>query len=444
MLKKAFIGSLVERKSELVGSRVVVCGWVHRIRDLGKVKFLVLRDRTGFIQATLKAGVTPSEVLEEAERIKLESVVCVEGLLSEAPTREGVEVKVENLKVLSIPVEPLPLEPGESDKAALPVRLKYRWLDLRNPKVSSIFEFEAFVARVFREYYASQGFVEIFTPKIVAAGTESGAEVFPVLYFDKTVYLAQSPQFYKQFAVIAGLERVFEIGPVFRAEPHHTTRHLNEYHSLDIELGFIENYHDVMSYVEGFFRELAKRMEEDNTARKALEVHGAEPPRIPASGIPKVRIREAYEILRERYGKVIPEGEDLDSEAEKLMASYAREEYDSDFVFIIEYPWRVRPFYTMRIDFEPEWTYSFDLLFRGLEVVTGGQREHRYERLVENLESKGLKKDDFQFYLDFFKHGAPPHGGAGMGLERIVMQSLKLQNVREARMLPRDTERVVP
>jgi aspartyl-tRNA synthetase len=244
--------------------------------------------------------------------------------------------------------------------------------------------------------------------------------------------------------VIAGLERVFEIGPVFRAEPHHTARHLNEYHSLDIEVGFIEDFNDVMNYVEGFFRELARRMEEEPEARRALEAHGAEPPRIPASGIPRVPIRKAYEILRERFGKEIPEGEDLDGEAERMMAVYAREEFDSDFIFITEYPWRVRPFYTMRKEGEPEWTYSFDLLYRGLEVVTGGQREHRYERLLANLEAKGLRREDFQFYLDFFKHGAPPHGGAGMGLERIVMQSLGLQNIREARMLPRDTERVTP
>ncbi len=443
MLKDKFIGEIIARKSELAGKKVRVCGWVHRVRDLGKIKFVVVRDRTGTIQAVLKKGETPEEALTAAEDLRLESVVCVEGVLREAPTREGVEVKVEALRVLNTPVEPLPLEVEGSEKALLATRLRYRWIDLRNPRVTAIFMFKAWVAKVFREYYESQGFVEIFTPKIVAAGTESGAEVFPVLYFDKTVYLAQSPQFYKQFAVIGGLERVFEIGPVFRAEPHHTTRHLNEYHSLDIELGFIESHEDVMNYVEGFMRSLAERINEE-PARRALETFNAEPPRIPASGIPRIRIREAYEILREVYGKEIPEGEDLDSEAERLMGQYARENYDSDFVFIVEYPWKVRPFYTMRKDEEPQWTRSFDLLYRGLEVVTGGQREHRYHKLLENLKDKGLNPEDFEFYLDFFKHGAPPHGGAGMGLERIVMQTLGLGNIREARLLPRDTERVTP
>ncbi|BAA81203.2 aspartyl-tRNA synthetase [Aeropyrum pernix K1] len=442
MLKDRFIADIIASKESLVGGRVRVCGWAYRIRDLGRLKFILVRDRSGVIQATVKRGESPEDALRAAEDLKLESVVCVEGELRQAPTREGVEVKVERLEVLSTPVEPLPLEVEGSEKASLPTRLKYRWLDIRNPMVSAIFELEAMVAKVFRDYYWSQGFVEIFTPKIVAAGTESGAEVFPVVYFDKTAFLAQSPQFYKQFAVIAGLERVFEIGPVFRAEPHHTSRHLNEYHSLDIEVGFIESYNDVMNYVEGFMRAIVRMLEEDG--RRVLELYGVELPRIPASGIPKIPLRKAYEILEEKYGKKVEYGEDLDSEGERLMGAYAGEELDSDFVFIVEYPWKVRPFYTMRKDDEPSWTYSFDLLYRGLEIVTGGQREHRYHRLLENLRDKGLDAESFQFYLDFFKHGAPPHGGAGMGLERIVMQTLKLENIREARMLPRDTERITP
>ncbi|BAN90846.1 aspartate--tRNA(Asn) ligase [Aeropyrum camini] len=442
MLKDRFIADIISSKYSLLGGRVRVCGWAHRIRDLGRLKFVLVRDRSGVIQATVKRGESPEEALRAAEDLKLESVVCIEGELRRAPTREGVEVKVERLEVLNSPVEPLPLEVEGSEKASLPTRLRYRWLDLRNPMVSAIFELEAMVAKVFRDYYWSQGFVEIFTPKIVAAGTESGAEVFPVVYFDKTAFLAQSPQFYKQFAVIAGLERVFEIGPVFRAEPHHTSRHLNEYHSLDIEVGFIEGYNDVMNYVEGFMRAIARMLEEEG--RRILELYKVEPPRIPASGIPRIPLRKAYEILEERFGKKVEHGEDLDSEGERLMGAYASEELDSDFIFIVEYPWKVRPFYTMRKEDEPDWTYSFDLLYRGLEIVTGGQREHRYHRLLDNLNDKGLDAESFQFYLDFFKHGAPPHGGAGMGLERIVMQTLRLENIREARMLPRDTERITP
>lgn len=436
-----FIRDLLSKANDLEGSTVRVCGWVHRIRDLGGVKFIIVRDRSGFLQTVFKRSELSEDLLRIVEDLREESVICVDGVLRRAPTKEGFEIAANSLTLLSTPIEPLPLDVHSSLKAGLATRLKYRWLDARNPLVSKIFILKAWVARKFREYYSSQGFVEIFTPKIVASGTESGANVFPVLYFDRLAYLAQSPQFYKQFAVIAGFERVFEIGPVFRAEPHHTVRHLNEYHSLDIEVGFIESYNDVMDYVEGFFRKLAEDIKE---VEDILELYQAPPISIPATGIPRIPIRKVYEILESEYGKRIPYGEDLDPEGERLLGSYVKEKYNSDLVFVTEYPWRVRPFYTMRKEDEPQWTYSFDLLFRGLEVVTGGQREHRYERLRENLRDKGLKEEDFQYYLDFFKHGAPPHGGAGMGLERITMQILGLQNIREARLLPRDTERITP
>ncbi len=442
MLKKAFIGDLLARAGELEGSNVRVCGWLHGVRDVGRIKFLVLRDRTGFIQAVVKKGEAPDEVFEAAESLRMEAVVCVDGVLVKGRAKEGYEIKATGLQVLSSPVEPLPLEPDTSLKSILATRLNYRWLDLRNPRVTKIFVFESWVAARFREYYESQGFVEIFTPKIVAAGTESGAEVFPVIYFGREAFLAQSPQFYKQFAVIGGLERVFEVGPVFRAEPHHTTRHLTEYHSLDIEFGFIEDYNDVMDVVEGFFRHLVDSLTRDPRVKPILEEFNVEV-RMPKE-IPRISIRDAYKILEENYGKKIEYGDDLDSEGERLLGKYVREVYDSDFVFVTEYPWSVRPFYTMRKEDEPDWTYGFDLLYKGLEVVTGGQREHRYEKLLDNLKDKGLNPESFQFYLDFFKHGAPPHGGAGMGLERIVMQTLGLDNIREARLLPRDPERVTP
>lgn len=442
MYKEAFIEDIYRGSSGLIGREIRVCGWVHRIRDLGRLKFILLRDRTGVLQVVVKKGESPDDVVEASEELRLESVVCYSGKLVESKSKLGIELKASKLEILSIPVEPLPLEPDTSTDAGLATRLNYRWLDVRNPKISKIFQFKAWVAKVFREYYSSQRFVEIFTPKIVAAGTESGAEVFPVLYFGKEAFLAQSPQFYKQMAVIAGLERVFEIGPVFRAEPHHTTRHLTEYHSMDIELGFIEGPEDVMKQVEGFFKKLAEELVRDPVAKAIAEEFQAEI--IVPKEIPRISIRDAYKILEEEYGKKIPYGDDLDPEGERLLGKYVREKYDSDLVFVTEYPWGSRPFYTMRLEDEPEWTTGFDLLMKGLEVVTGSQREHRYEVLLANLRDKGLKPEAFQFYLDFFKHGAPPHGGAGMGLERIVMQTLGLDNIREARLLPRDPDRLLP
>ena len=443
MLKDKFIAELIGGIGELEGSRVRVCGWLHNLRDVGRIKFLVLRDRTGMIQAVFKRGCCSEDEFKRIAKLRLETVLCVEGVLARGKTREGVELKADSYTVLSEPVEPLPLEPATSREAGLATRLNYRWLDTRNPWVNGIFRVEALVAKAFRDYYRERGFVEIFTSKIVAAGTESGAEVFPVIYFGREAYLAQSPQFYKQMAVIGGFERVYEIGPVFRAEPHHTSRHLTEYHSLDIEMGFIEGPEDVMREVEGFFRRIRDAILSDPDAKAVLEEHGVDDIRIPRE-IPRISIRDAYRILEEEYGKRLPYGEDLDSEAERLLGDYVSRKYDSDLVFVTEYPWNARPFYTMRLEDEPEWTTGFDLLYRGLEVVTGSQREHRYKVLLENLHDKGLDPESFEFYLNFFKHGAPPHGGAGMGLERIVMQTLKLDNIREARLLPRDPERLTP
>ncbi len=443
MIKTNFIGELIKSIDNFEGKDVKVCGWLHSIRDVGRVKFLVIRDRTGTIQAVFKRGCCPDELFRRAGKLRLETVLCVSGTLERGRTKEGVEVKASGYTVLSEPVEPLPLEPATSLDAGLATRLNYRWLDTRNPKVNRIFQVQAAIAAAFREYYSMRGFVEIFTSKIVAAGTESGAEVFPVIYFGREAYLAQSPQFYKQMAVIGGFERVFEIGPVFRAEPHHTTRHLTEYHSLDIEMGFIDGPEDVMREVEGFFRHMRDTLMASPEIKAFLEEMGVGEIRIPRE-IPRISIRDAYKILEEEYGKHIPHGEDLDSEGERLLGDYVDKKYDSDFVFVTEYPWAARPFYTMRLEGEPEWTTGFDLLYRGLEVVTGSQREHRYNVLLDNLRDKGLNPESFKFYLDFFKHGAPPHGGAGMGLERITMQTLRLSNIREARLLPRDPERLLP
>ncbi len=442
MLKDRFISQLYQEAQSLLGKEVRVCGWVDNVRDLGGVRFVLLRDRTGILQVVVKKGLAPDDAVETASQLVKESVACFEGTFVEGKGRLRYEVQARRVSVLSRPVEPIPLEPATSTEAQLNVRLDYRWLDVRNRRVSSIFVFSSWVAHQFREHFRGLGFVEVFTPKIVAAGTEGGAEVFPVIYFGREAYLAQSPQFYKQMAVIAGLERVFEVGPVFRAESHHTVKHLTEFHGLDIEMGFIDGPDDVMDALEGFFRRLASEAVRDEGLRGVREFFDLNV-RVPAR-IPRITIREVYEVLRERYGKEVPQGEDLDAEAERLLGDYAKEEFDSDFIFVTEYPWRVRPFYTMRKQGEPDWTLGFDLLFRGLEIATGSQREHRYEELLRNLRDKGLDPARFQFYLSFFKHGAPPHGGAGLGLERIVKQFLGLDNVREARLLPRDPERLTP
>jgi len=425
------------------GGRYRICGWVDRVRDLGRVKFVIIRDREGSLQIVGKAGESPEAVLETIAGLDREDVVCTIGILRRNPQAPGgAEITAESIEVVSKVVEPAPIEVGSSLQSDLSTRLRWRWLDVRNPRVMGVFILEAEVANAFREYFRSSGFIEIFTPKIVGGATEGGAEVFPIVYFDRQAFLAQSPQFYKQMGVIAGFEKVFEIGPVYRAEKHHTVRHLTEYHSIDYEVGFVDGLEDVLKVAEGAFKYVIDYVLKNEATREIIESYGASDILVPKE-FPRITMREAYRLLEE-MGKRIPYGEDLDSEAEKMLWTYARREYSSDFVFITEYPWRVRPFYAMRKPGEPEWTLSFDLLFRGLEVATGGQREHRYHVLVEQAREKGLNPENFWFYLEFFKYGAPPHGGAGIGLERVVMQILKLANIREARLLPRDPERLFP
>jgi aspartyl-tRNA synthetase len=440
-LKSIYTRDLLQRGAD--GERYRICGWVDRIRDLGRLKFILLRDREGSIQVIAKYGENPAEVLETVSHLDREDVICVRGILKRNPQAPGgAEISAESIEILSKVVEPAPIEVGSSTESDLSTRLRWRWLDTRNPRIMGIFILESEVANAFREFFRSRGFVEIFTPKIVGGATEGGAEVFPVVYFDRNAYLAQSPQFYKQMGVIAGFEKVFEIGPVYRAEKHHTVRHLTEYHSVDYEVGFIDGLDDVMGVAEDAFKYVVGRILENSRTKEIIDSYNASDILIPKK-FPRITMREAYRVL-DSMGKRIPYGEDLDSEAEKLLWTYARKEHSSDFIFVTEYPWKVRPFYAMRKPGEPEWTLSFDLIFRGLEVATGGQREHRHNILVEQAREKGLNPDNFWFYLEFFKYGAPPHGGAGIGLERVVMQILKLQNIREARLLPRDPERLFP
>ncbi|AFZ71250.1 aspartyl-tRNA synthetase, archaeal type [Caldisphaera lagunensis DSM 15908] len=441
MLKNNFIQDIYDQAQNYLNKDIKICGWVSNIRDLGGVKFVLLRDRTGILQLVFKKGITPDEEIMKSKDLVKESVICIDGVLTEGKSSLKYEVQVKKLNILNKPYEPIPLDPDTSTDAQINVRLDYRWLDVRNRKISSIFVFESWVAKNFRDYLTEKGFVEIFTPKIVSTGTEGGAEVFPVIYFGKEAYLAQSPQFYKQLAVISGLERVFEIGPVFRAEASHTVRHLAEFHGLDFEMGYINNVNDVMDTVEGFFRRMVEKSKKDELIKQVREFFSLDVS-IPEK-VPRIPIREAYKIL-EKYDKHLPYGSDLDTESERILGEYAKKEYNSDFVFVTEYPWKVRPFYTMRKEDDDQWTYGFDLLFRGLEVATGSQREHRYDMLIKNLKDKGLDDKKFKFYLDFFKDGTPPHGGVGLGLERIVKQFLNLDNVREARFLPRDTERITP
>jgi len=422
------------------GSRVVVAGWVHRVRVVGKVCFIVVRDREGMIQVVAKKDQSPA-IYDEAVNLKQEDVIAVKGtIVPSKASLGGVDLVAEELAVLSRTVAPLPIFPDDWDKTSLAKRLDWRFIDLRSPRNILIFRVQETLENSLREFYRENGFVEIHTPKLVSEATEGGAEVFPVIYFDKTAFLAQSPQLYKQMMVIAGFERVFESGPAYRAEKHHTPRHLTEYQSIDIEMGFIDGPEDVMDMVEkAVLRALsAVHSKYYSLARELLNVEISVP-----KEVLRLRLKDACR-LAESLQVSCPANYDISTEHERAIGDVVLKEFGTDLFFLTGYPWVSRPFYTMKLDEDPEFTKSFDLIYKGVEIVSGSQREHRYHRLVEQVREKGLVPERFSFYLEMFKYGAPPHGGAGLGLERLTMTALSLKNIREARLLPRDPERLTP
>lgn len=420
-----------------IGETVFLQGWVNNLRPLGKLCFLVLRDRSGLIQAVLYDH--PGLVTQ----LKEESVVELSGRVrpdTRAP--HGCEVEVHELNIVRTPVGTLPIQvnrPHGLLNTKLETLLTHRVLSLRNPEIGAIFKIQAELIHGFREFLINEGFLEIHTPKIVASGTEGGTELFPVQYFERTAYLAQSPQFYKQMLVGAGFERVFEVGPVYRAEPHSTTRHLNEYISLDIEMGFIESEQDLLDLEARLLRYIFGRVKE--RCAQELKIYHATVPAVPEK-IPQIRLSEAQKILREKFYKQT--SGDLDPESERLLCRYAQEELGCELLFVTHYPVEKRPMYAMPDPENPSLTRSFDLLYKGLEITTGGQRIHEYERLVENIRKRGLDPASFEFYLEVFKYGMPPHGGFAIGAERLTMQLLNLSNVREAAFFPRDRMRLMP
>ena len=427
---RVYVKDVKDVKDELLTMK----GWIHKIYDVGQISFIQLRDKTGIIQL----------VLDKAQRegLRLETSITVKGTKAEnhkAPG--GIELQVKELTVEGeavYDVLPFPINQQEVD-AHLETQLNYRTISLRNPKVRAPFKVQEEIIEAFRGFFKKNNFSEMHTPKLIASGTEGGSEMFTVNYFDRRAFLAQSPQFYKQMMVGAGFERVFEIGHAYRAELHNTWRHLNEYVSLDVEMGFIESEEDIMDIEEAFIKHLFKHLKETcSNELKLYNIELEEPPKIP-----RIPLIEAQEILFDRFGKKSPVG-NIDAEGEVLLSKYIKEVYTSDFVFLTKYPTSKRPVYTMPDDNLEGVTRSFDLIYKGLEITTGGQRIHEYKKLKDNMISFGFKPEDFDFYLDTFKYGMPPHGGFAIGLERITMKILELENIRQATLLPRDLKRITP
>lgn len=429
-LERTFVNEVKNSQDETILLR----GWVYKIIDLSNIVFVKLRDKSGIIQLVTNK--------EQIEGLKLENAIEVIGKKSENEKAPGgVEIIVDEIKILGKTYyDKLPFEINSyKNKAALETQLDHRTIALRRPEIRAIFKVQNEIEQAFRDYLRSKNFEQIHTAKIIDSSTEGGSEMFTVNYFDRRSFLAQSPQFYKQMMVGAGFERVYEIGHAYRAELHNTWRHLNEYVSLDVEMGFIKDEFELMDLEEGFLDYLFKHL--NKVCKKELEMYNIELPN--EVKIPRITLDDAHKILLEKYNKKSPIG-NIDAKGEELICDYVKKEYGTEFVFLTKYPVAKRPMYTMPDDEDKTLTKSFDLIYDGLEITTGGQRINDYEMLKENIIKFGLNPEDFDFYLDTFKYGMPPHGGFAIGLERLTMKILKLSNIREATLVPRDMKRLTP
>jgi aspartyl-tRNA synthetase len=426
----------------LFGQPVTVGGWVQDLRNLGGISFLQLRDRDGVIQiTTLKKR--SKDLFDLVASLPRESVLLVTGMVKESKeARAGFEVLPDTIVLLNKAETPLPLGVIDKVGADLDTRLNNRFLDLRKEDIRAIFQIEAKAIEGIRGFLVSAGFIEVSTPKIVAAGAEGGSTLFPIKYFDRSAYLAQSPQLYKQNLMATGLDRIYEIAHAYRAEASDTIRHIAEFISLDVEMAFIESSEDVMAVAEGivvssleFVRDRAK----DELQKLEVKIEQ------PMTPFPRVKYKEAVEIVK-AAGLRIEHGDDLGTEGEKALGEAMKREKNCELYFITEFPTSLKrgTFYAKRSDEDPETTGYFDLDYKGQEIVSGGQREHRYDVLVEQMRENNLNLDSFDFYLKAFRFGMPPHGGFGFGVERYVQKMLDLPNIREAVLYPRDRSRLVP
>ena len=418
---------------------VTVRGWVQDTRNMGGISFIVLRDRHGTVQLTLPKKKVDPDMFATITKLPRESVISVTGEVKASNQTElGLEIIPSSYVLESEAGVPLPMGVIDKVNVEMDTRLNNRFMDLRKPEIRAIFELKAMMVQLIEEAVRENGFIQVYTPKINAAGAEGGAELFKIQYFDRPAFLAQSPQLYKQILMSTGLDRVFELGPAFRAEQSNTNRHVTEFISFDGEMSWIENEEEVMRMIETIIDHVLTGLKE--RGKKQLEILGKEIT-VPARPYPILTYSECLKIVQDG-GLPLKEGDDLGTEGEKIVGDVMAEK-GCDLYFIAEYPEEAKPFYIMEKDGTP-YSFSFDLDYKGQEISSGGQREHRYDRLVARMEKKGLNPEDFSFYLDAFRYGMPPHGGWGIGIERLLVKMLDLGNIREAILFPRDPARLTP
>jgi nondiscriminating aspartyl-tRNA synthetase len=430
---------LVGQLGSRVGDQVRVCGWVQTLRLQRRMQFVVLRDESGAVQLTNRREVRP-DLDEQVDALTVGSAVALTGRVVDAPQVKlgGIEVLVDSIDLVSTAEQPLPIaETSNSD-----LRLDWRFLDLRAPRQHLTFKVGDLFEQCMRSFLLGRGFSELHTPKLMGAASESGAEVFRVDYFGSSAYLAQSPQFYKQMAIAAGFDRVMEVGPVFRAEPSFTSRHSTEFTGLDLEMAWIESVDEVMRMEEELLAHAITGVR-DALGEEIEEIFGIDLA-IPPTPFPRMTLAEAREQLLQAGWQPGDRSEDLDGEGERMLSKLVADKFGHQFVFITDYPVSVRPFYHMRPANKPTVTSSFDLIWNGLEVTTGAQREHRYDVLVAQAAEKGIALEPISHYVNCFRYGCPPHGGLGIGINRLLMKLLDLPSIREATLFFRGPNRLVP
>jgi len=438
-MKKIYVKDL----KNYVGQEISFSGFVETIRDKKWVMFVILKDSTGSVQMTIeKSDEANSKLLDIMSNVSVDSTLKVMGklVLNGAVKLGGMEIVPSSIEVTS-KAEGLPFDYNNLDGVSIDTRLDYRWLDLRNKRNMLVRQIESTMVSGMRDYLYKNDFTEIHTPKLLGAASESGSEVFEVKYFDRKAYLAQSPQFYKQMAMAAGMSKIFEVAPAFRAENSNTNRHATEFTSFDLEFSYIDSYEDVMNLEEDLLIAGLTKVKEryDETIKEVFNNDVV----IPKKHFPRIKLQDLYQELNQRYGYVIPTEDigDMNAEAEKLTSRFAKEVYDSEFIFVTGFSAAKRAFYHMR-DENGE-LQGYDLIWRGTEITTGAQREHRYEEIVKNAKEKGLGKD-VEFYLEFFKYGCPPHGGFAIGVDRLTMLLLGLSSIKETQFLFRGPNRLNP
>lgn len=427
--------------NEIKTGEVVLSGWINKIRDLGRVKFIILRDCEGIAQITFKKGIVKDTLFEVIKGLGQEDIISVRGnVIKRENAPQGVEVIPNEVDVVDKAIRPLPIDISGKIESNLDVRLDWRVLDLRRPETTAIFKVQAKIVEAMMKFLNEKRFLQVFTPCLMGTASESGSEVFPVVYFEKNAFLRQDPQLHRQLLIAAGFEKIYDLGPNWRAEPSHTPRHLCEYRACAVEFAFMLNESDIMRIEEELIIAALKTVRKE--CQKELYLLGKEVS-IPSTPFPEFKFPEVYDILEE-FGKKIEYGEDYDRESENILSRYVKEKYGNDFFFVNRFPYKVKPFYVMKVDENPQWARSVDMIYKGLEQSSGGQREHRYKKIIQQIKEKQMNVNSLDWFTKFFKYGVPPHGGFCLGIERFVKQLLDLKNIREGVLFPRAPERLLP